>query len=80
MYLEKIYLQARERWPQPADSNSVLEEEFKFILRQLQKRNITAKLAELEMTIKQAEKRKDKNLVASLVGEFQDIAQFLGRV
>ncbi len=77
MYLEKSYLQAQERWPNWLEAKSDLPNEFEFILHQLQKRNINSKLAELEMAIKQAEKRKDKKLVVSLAGEFQNTANFL---
>ena len=79
MYLEKIYMQAQERWPGAAENGAELQNEFKFILHQLQKRNVAARLAELEMAIKQAEKIKDKNLVASLAGEFQNTARFLSK-
>jgi len=80
MYLEKSYLQAQERWPDWLEAKNDLQNEFEFILHQLQKRNINSKLAELEMAIKQAEKRKDKKLVVSLAGEFQNTAQFLGKI
>lgn len=76
MYLEKIYMQGQERWPNLGE-NLELKNEFEFIIRQLQKRSVTARLAELEMAIKQAEKRKDKNLVVNLAGEFQNTAHFL---
>lgn len=76
MYLEKVYIEAQERWPNFAE-NAELKNEFEFIIYQLQKRSITARLAELEMAIKQAEKRKDKNLVVNLVAEFQNTAHFL---
>lgn len=76
-YLDKLYLQAQERWPDPAEPEKDWPAEFQFILHQLQKRNVAVKLAELEMAIKQAEKNKDKKLVASLAGEFQNIANFL---
>lgn len=76
MYLEKIYMQAQERWPNLGE-NLELKNEFEFIIRQLQKRSVAARLAELEMAIKQAEKRKDKNLVVNLAEEFQNTAHFL---
>ncbi len=78
MYLEKIYLQGQERWSNP-DEKPEWQNEFQFITYQLQKRNINTKLAELEMAIKQAEKRKDKNLVVTLAGEFQNTANFLNK-
>ncbi|TSC73996.1 MAG: DNA primase [Parcubacteria group bacterium Gr01-1014_44] len=77
MYWEKLYLGAQERWPAPAANSRELQTEFTFIINQLQKRNVTARLAELEMAIKQAEKQKDKKLVVSLVGEFQKTADIL---
>ncbi len=79
MYLEKLYLEAQERWPDLVSRGPELQFEFEFILHQLQKRTINAKLAELEMAIKQAEKRKDKKMVVTLVGEFQTTANFLAK-
>ena len=80
MYLEKIYLQAQERWPNAAESSAELENEFHFITHQLQKRNVVARLAELEMAIKQAERQKDRNSVTNLVKKFQETAEFLTTV
>ncbi len=77
MYLEKIYLAAQERWPVSVINDKQLQAEFAFISNQLQKRAISAKLAELEMAIKQAEKQKDKIAATNLVKEFQNTAHFL---
>ncbi|MDP3731061.1 MAG: DNA primase [bacterium] len=79
MYLEKVYLKARERWPIPVESGPQLQEEFKFILNRLQRKNASTRLAELEMAIKQAGKKKDKKLELDLVKEVQNTAYFLNK-
>ena len=79
MYLEKIYLEAQERWPVSSENWPQLEVEFKFILNRLQRRNASARLAELEMAIKRAGKIKDKKLEVDLVREVQNTAHFLNK-
>lgn len=79
MYLERLYLGMRERWPNLVESAVEIQSEFEFILNQLRKRNISVRLAELEMAIKQAEKRKDKKMVVNLVKEFQNTICFLNQ-
>jgi len=79
MYLEKVYLKAQERWPIPVENGPQLQEEFKFILNRLQRKNASTRLAELEMAIKQAGKKKDKKLELDLVKEVQNTAYFLNK-
>lgn len=75
---ERLYLQAQELWHGFADYD--LELEFTMILSQMWKRSITAKLADLEFAIKQAEKNKNQSVVSSLVGQFQDVADQLSQI
>ena len=75
MYLETIYIQAQETWQDfgPED----LTKEFNTVLYFLNKRVITAQLSELEMKIKQAEHRGEKNLVTELIKGFQTLSNQL---
>ena len=75
MYLEKLYIQAQEMWKEFDDVH--LEREFTLVLGYLRRKHIAAKLAGLELAIKQAERTKDKEIVNGLLTQFQTTAKLL---
>lgn len=78
MYLESLYLQA-QGWGQEFAEDD-LELEFAAILNQWWRRSIVAKLADLEFAVKQAEKSRNKEALARLMGQFRETADKLSQI
>ncbi len=76
MSLEIIYLKAQELWRD--FENIEMTREFDNLLAHAKKHYISSQLEKLEYDIKEAEKKQDKVLLASLIAEFSKIAKELG--
>ncbi|MBI2676906.1 MAG: DNA primase [Candidatus Yanofskybacteria bacterium] len=76
MYLEKLYLQAQE----VNFDDKMLAEDFDMALKRLQERKVKAKMVDLELAIKKAQKEQNKDLTAKLINEAQITASFLNSV
>lgn len=68
---EFAYLKSQELWKDFQDND--LHEEFQKVLTTIKKRKISAQLADLEFSIKEAEKKKDKDIVLALSSKFNEI-------
>ena len=75
MMVEFINLKSQELWKDVEENH--LEAEAEKMLKQSKKQFICSRLAELEMDIKAAEKREDKQLVTTLAAEFAKISREL---
>jgi len=76
MYLEKLYLQAQE----VNFDEKMLTEDFDMALKRLQERRIKARMVDLELAIKKAQKEQNKDLTIKLINEAQTTASFLNSV
>ncbi len=68
---EFAYIKSQELWK---DSDAAeLEEEFRKIVSAIHKKEISAKLASLEFSIREAEKNQDKDIVLALSSKFNEV-------
>ena len=75
--LEFAYIGSQELWKDFKDED--LKKEFHGMLQKLERRNVVAKLTGLEFEIKEAEMTKNKDKLATLLAEFNKLAQKLSR-
>ncbi len=75
---EFAYLKSQELWRDFEDDD--LEQEFQKIVMNFRKRDISAKLASLEYSIKEAEKNQDKENVLALSSKFNEIMSELSNL